>query len=91
MSRRPYRVVQEGLTNALRYAGKVPVTVRLVVRADQLELEMTNPVGGASQARTGGGRGLPGIRERVTLLGGKMSAGADDRGWRISVTIPVIP
>jgi signal transduction histidine kinase len=91
VSREAYRIVQEGLTNALRHAGKVRVTVRLAVRGSRLELEMTNPVDPAAAARAGGGRGLRGIRERVTILGGRMSAGADDGRWRVSVALPVVP
>jgi signal transduction histidine kinase len=91
VSREAYRIVQEGLTNTLRHAGKVRVTVRLAVTGSRLELELVNPVTGAVPAHTGGGRGLRGIRERVTILGGRMSAGADDGRWRVFVTIPVVP
>jgi signal transduction histidine kinase len=91
VSREAYRIVQEGLTNTLRHAGKVRVTVRLVVTGSRLELEITNPVTGAGPPREGGGRGLRGIRERVTILGGRMSAGADDGRWRVFVAIPVVP
>jgi signal transduction histidine kinase len=91
VSREAYRIVQEGLTNALRHAGKVRVTVRLAVRGSRLELEMANPVDPVAPARAGGGRGLRGIRERVTILGGRMSAGADDGRWRVSVALPVVP
>lgn len=91
VSREAYRIVQEGLTNALRHAGKVPVTVRLAVRDSRLALEMTNPIHGAAQPRAGGGHGLRGIRERVTILGGRMDAGADDGRWRVAVTLPVVP
>jgi signal transduction histidine kinase len=91
VSREAYRIVQEGLTNALRHAGKVRVTVRLAVRGSRLELEMTNPAGAAAPTRAGGGRGLRGIRERVTILGGRMSAGTDDGRWRVFVAIPVVP
>jgi signal transduction histidine kinase len=91
VSREAYRIVQESLTNALRHAGKVRVTVRLAVRASRLELEMSNPTGAAAPPHTGGGRGIPGIRERVTILGGRMSAGADGGCWRVLVTIPVVP
>ena len=89
VSREAYRIVQEGLTNALRHAGKVRVTVRLAVRDSRLRLEMTNPVTGSPAGRPGGGRGLGGIRERVTILGGRMNAGPDGDHWRVAVTIPL--
>jgi signal transduction histidine kinase len=92
VSREAYRIVQEGLTNALRHAGRVPVTLRLAAGADRLELELTNPpgpVGGGSPA--GGGRGLRGIGERVAILGGQMTAGADGASWRVAVTLPLRP
>jgi signal transduction histidine kinase len=89
VSREAYRIVQEGLTNTLRHAGKVPVTLRLVVLSDQLEVEMINPLGARGEGRRGGGRGLPGIRERVTVLRGQMTAGPGDGHWRVSVTIPL--
>jgi signal transduction histidine kinase len=89
VSREAYRIVQEGLTNALRHAGEVPVSLRLAVDAERLELEMSNPLraGQGGDGRSGG-RGLPGIRERVSVLRGEMTAGADDGQWRIAVSIP---
>jgi signal transduction histidine kinase len=89
VSREAYRIVQEGLTNALRHAGKVRVTLRLAVSDARLSLELTNPIADGSPESTGGGRGLRGIRERVTILGGRMSAGADEGRWRVAVTLPV--
>jgi signal transduction histidine kinase len=90
VAREAYRIVQEGLTNALRHAGKVQVTVRLTVRAARLELELTNPCDTTAPVRAGGGRGLRGIRERVTILGGRMGAGPEDGRWRVFVTIPIV-
>ncbi|MFL6075061.1 MAG: sensor histidine kinase [Mycobacteriales bacterium] len=91
VSREAYRIVQEGLTNALRHAGRVPVTLRLAVGAEHLELEMTNPLGTAVPATSRGGRGLPGIRERVTVLRGQLTAAAaaDGREWRVAVSLPL--
>jgi len=98
VSREAYRIVQEGLTNALRHAGPVPVRLRLHVDGDRLELEMTNPLGtgehtrqsdGAEPRGGGGGRGLQGIRERVTVLHGQLSVGAVDGLWRIAVQLPL--
>jgi signal transduction histidine kinase len=89
VSREAYRIVQEGLTNTLRHAGKVPVTLRLAVLSERLEVEMINPLGVRGDDHRGGGRGLPGIRERVTVLRGRMTAGPGDGHWRVSVTIPL--
>ncbi|MGW4499560.1 sensor histidine kinase [Micromonospora sp. NPDC004336] len=88
VSREGYRIVQEGLTNAARY-GRGPVTLRLGVRADALELELDNAVARRRRADPGrGGRGLDGMRERVLLLGGRLSVGPDGDRWRIRVTLP---
>ncbi|GAA2798470.1 sensor histidine kinase [Crossiella cryophila] len=90
VSREAYRIVQEGLTNAMRHAGKVPVTLRLLVRADNLELEMTNPLGERPSGRGhGGGRGLRGIGERVTVLRGTLTAGECEGVWRVAATLPM--
>ena len=91
VSREAYRIVQEGLTNALRHAGRVPVTLRLATEADRLELELTNPLGPAGQPPAGGGRGLRGIAERVAILGGRMTAGPDGTSWRVAVSLPLRP
>ncbi|MFF4237075.1 sensor histidine kinase [Actinomadura geliboluensis] len=91
VSREAYRIVQEGLTNALRHAGKVPVRLRLGIAGERLEVEMSNPLGAArgDGADHGGGRGLAGVRERVTVLRGDMAAGADGDAWRFRVSLPL--
>ncbi|WP_236544197.1 sensor histidine kinase [Spiractinospora alimapuensis] len=89
VSREAYRVVQEALTNALRYgSGQVDVAVR--VGSDGVVVHTTNPVAPRSRtpARTTGGRGLRGIEERVSLLGGTVQAGLEADRWRLWVTIP---
>jgi signal transduction histidine kinase len=88
VSREAYRIVQEGLTNALRHAGPVPVAVRVAVRPDAVELELTNPLG-RGPSRRGGGRGLAGMRERVGVLRGELTAGPDGDRWRVAARLPL--
>ncbi|MFI9359691.1 sensor histidine kinase [Kitasatospora sp. NPDC053057] len=105
LSRESYRIVQEGVTNALKYAPGQPVDVQVAVRDGQLELRCANRLvaapgrGGGSRK---GGKGLRGIRERAVLLGGAASAGpvdpagptagslADGAGeWVLAVRLPL--
>jgi signal transduction histidine kinase len=89
VSREGYRIVQESLTNAARHAAGEPVTVRVTAAADQLRIEAVNPVSGGEPAPAGGGRGLAGMRERVSSLGGRMEAGRVDGSWRVAVRLPL--
>jgi signal transduction histidine kinase len=72
-----YRIIQEALTNALRYAGGATAHVAVRYRGDRLELEVADD--GREDRRPpdhpGGGRGLVGIRERVALFDGELVAG----------------
>ncbi|MGH3447264.1 MAG: sensor histidine kinase [Nocardioidaceae bacterium] len=88
VSREVYRIVQEGLTNVQRHAGRASTAVRLGVDDGQLTTEIVNGAGAKPASTTGGGRGLEGMRERVHMLGGRFDAGPDDEGWRLSVTVP---
>ncbi|WP_030766779.1 sensor histidine kinase [Streptomyces sp. NRRL F-2664] len=95
-SREAYRIVQEGLSNALRH-GAGPVDLRIRVRAGhdtaprELEITMTNPPAppGAGQTRTTGGRGLRGSAERAALLGGSVEAGPHGGRWRLRAVLPL--
>ncbi|MGP4018777.1 sensor histidine kinase [Saccharopolyspora sp. 5N708] len=92
VSREAYRIVQEGVTNALRHAPGQPVRISLGRRYKRLHIQVTNPVAGAGPAAgggRGGGRGLAGVRERVHLLGGRMRSGQRDGTWHLDVTLPV--
>ncbi|MCT7356795.1 histidine kinase, partial [Streptomyces sp. 15-116A] len=91
LSREAYRIVQEGLTNALRHGGEtVSVTLSVDVRDGHLEITVENPLGRpAGASRPGGGRGLPGIEERARLLGGTLRAGPADGAWRLRVRLPL--
>ncbi|MDX6744755.1 sensor histidine kinase [Actinocorallia sp. A-T 12471] len=89
VSREAYRIVQEGLTNVAKHAGRVPVELRLAARPGVLDLELCNPMGARTHGRDTGGRGLAGLSERVGVLAGRFSAGALDGRWRLSASIPL--
>ena len=86
-----YRVAQEGLTNALRYAAGAPVHVQ-VRRDEELTVEVTNGRAPRSEPQLGGGHGLPGLRARLAAQGGALQAGPTPAGgWRLAARIPVGP
>jgi signal transduction histidine kinase len=87
LSREAYHIVQEGLTNAARHGGPGPVTLRLTV-ADEVLIELVNALGDGP-GPNGGGRGVAGMRERVTLLGGRLDVGPDGRCWRVTARLPL--
>lgn len=91
VQRTAFRVVQEGLTNAAKHATGAAVDVRLYRGGEQLEVEVANgPATGPSPAPPRSGYGLTGLRERVVLAGGELSAGAcADGGWRLRAILPV--
>ena len=85
-----FRVVQEGLTNALRYAPGAPITVRIAAEPAALDLSIANPAPIAEgRLNLGSGHGLTGLRERVAACGGILEAGADGQGgWNIHARLP---
>jgi signal transduction histidine kinase len=88
-----FRVVQEGLTNALKYAGHAPAEVRVRWGERELELEILDRGPGPAGERTGGagGHGLVGMRERVKLYGGELEAGRRrGGGFRIHAKLPLV-
>ncbi|MCB5163299.1 histidine kinase [Streptomyces bambusae] len=93
VGRTAYRVVQEGLTNALKHAPGA--SARVVVAGRQgrgLELELRNAVpsrGGASGAGIpGAGQGLNGLAERVELAGGRLEHGRTGGDFRLYAWLP---
>jgi signal transduction histidine kinase len=84
-----YRIVQEGLTNALKHARATKANVTVRYRPDELLLEVRDD-GIGSATSDGLGHGLVGIRERVKIDGGEMSAGtANGRGFVLATSLPL--
>ncbi|MFI5893946.1 sensor histidine kinase [Actinoplanes sp. NPDC051513] len=85
-----YRVVQEALTNALKYAHGSQTEVRVRHGAREITVEVSNDGSGSDTASPGGsGRGLAGLRERIDLLGGEFSAfERPGGGFVVRATIP---
>ena len=92
-----YRVVQESLTNALRHGTVRAATVEVGYEADTMVIVVSNAVPhpartrGASgiQGRAGHGLGIHGMRERVSALGGDLTAGPTPQGrFEVRARIP---
>lgn len=84
-----YRIVQEALTNTLKHAQATHARVRLVRGAQELAIEVTDDGAGPGKESTNG-HGLIGMRERVTLLGGVLDAGAQaGGGFAVKVRLPI--
>ena len=85
------RVVQEGLTNAMKHAPGARVQVQVALAGDALEVELRDDGGGppSALAETGAGLGLSGMRERIESLGGSLDAGPRaEGGWRVYARLP---
>jgi signal transduction histidine kinase len=82
-----YRIVQEGLTNALKHAGPAHAQVRLRFAAGSLDVEVADDGRGVVNGR-GDGHGLIGMRERVALCGGELRAGPIGRGFVVRARLP---
>jgi signal transduction histidine kinase len=87
-----YRVVQEGLTNALRHTSSATVRVRVARTQDELSVTVTSEGRAHTSSYGGSGRGLAGLRERVAALGGTFEATspAEDR-FTLRAVIPAEP
>ncbi|GAA1628134.1 sensor histidine kinase [Georgenia ruanii] len=86
-SREAFAVLREAVTNALRHGGR-RLAVGVRVADGGLELGVDNDVAAGRWRRRGAGRGLAGLRERVGLLGGTVTSGPADGGWRLRAYLP---
>ena len=87
VGRTAYRIVQEGLTNALKHAPGEPVRIRVVgAPGNGLSVEVKNPADGR---RPGEGQGLIGLHERAQLVDGRLEHGRTSEGeFRLAAWLP---
>ena len=86
-----YRLVQEGLTNALKHARAERAQVIVRYGAGDIEVNVSDDGRGAG-SDDGGGHGLVGMRERVAVYGGELEAGPrPEGGYRLRARLPVAP
>lgn len=87
-----FRIIQEALTNALRYAAGAHVNVLLRGDANEVTVEVIDDgckPGLANREFAGAGKGLAGMEERATLLGGSFEAGSrPGGGFRVTARLP---
>lgn len=90
-----YRVIQEGLTNAHKHGTGDTAHLMIDVRTQSVEIEIRNPAVQSPQrdtdARTGTGLGMVGIRERVAALQGTVTTTHADGRYRLHVAVPLTP
>jgi signal transduction histidine kinase len=83
-----YRVLQEALTNVLKHAHPPICTVRIVHEPDELALEVCDT--GRTATPAPAGRGLAGMRERITIFGGTLSTDVTPTGgFTVCARLPV--
>jgi signal transduction histidine kinase len=86
-----YRLVQEGLTNALKHAHATRAEVLVSYGDGEIELVVSDDGHGVGNG-DGGGHGLVGMRERVSVYGGELDAGPQPGGgYRLRAKLPVTP
>ncbi|TDC20987.1 two-component sensor histidine kinase [Streptomyces sp. 8K308] len=86
-----YRVIQEALSNCIRHAPGAEARVELSYVLGGLGLRIVNgPAGVRGGSSPGAGHGITGMRERVAMLNGEMTAGpTEDGGYEVAVFVPV--
>jgi signal transduction histidine kinase len=91
-----YRLIQEALTNSVRYAGDSPIDVQVIYSPTAITVFVDDEGNATPTAvvRSGssGGHGLVGMQERLAAVGGTLEAGPrrPGPGWRVHASIPVV-
>jgi signal transduction histidine kinase len=85
-----YRIVQEALTNALKYASGASTHVDVEFDENELRLEVVDSGGSTADSANGTGHGLLGMHERVAMYGGHLEAGPrPEGGFAVHARLPL--
>lgn len=85
-----YRLVQEGLTNALKHSGATRAVVDIEYSDARLSVAVSDDGHGRNGSNGEGGHGLLGLRERVAMYGGDLESGPrSDGGWLVRASLPL--
>jgi signal transduction histidine kinase len=85
-----YRVVQESLTNVVKHAPATSAWVELERDAGGVRLRVSNALPPGAAPSPNGGLGVPGMRERIGLLGGTFDASTDQGRWVVAADVPEV-
>ncbi len=80
-------VAREALTNAAKHAPGRPVSLLLRFTPSEVRLRMWNDLGDTGRSEDTGGFGLTGMRERLALAGGTLTAGPDGGRWTVEAVV----
>jgi two-component system, NarL family, sensor histidine kinase DevS len=83
-----YRTVQESLTNAVKHAGARSVDVVVVERGGEVEIAVRDDGAGFDVDAPTGGFGLTGMRERISLAGGRLEIISSGHGTAVLASVP---
>lgn len=81
-----YRILQEALTNAVRHAPDAAVDIRVEVAGGRTRVQVDSA--GPPAPASAGGAGVTGMRERAEAMGGMLTAGPSESGWRVEAVLP---
>jgi signal transduction histidine kinase len=84
-----FRIVQESLTNAVRHSSGACVHITVAVDEERITLRVENSMGDTAPKSSGQGRGLRGMFERASLVGGHVEAGPTKDGWLVTGWVPL--
>lgn len=86
-----YRISQESLANIAKHAPGSKAELRIILCSKEISVTVTNTLPAGVIARPGRGMGLSGMRQRIALVGGTLTAGPTDDAWRVEAHIPHNP